>query len=256
MRLKGKSAIITGAGSGIGEATARVFVAEGAKVLVVDWDAGNGARVAGELGEPNFFLRSDVTSAGDMESMARLAKERFGRIDILFNNAGISCVGALHETSEQEWDRVMAVNAKGVYLASKYVIPIMLEQKSGCIINAASGASVLGLAQRAAYTASKGAVYSLTRAMQADYCRSGIRVNSIVPGTIYTPFVEGYLQRHYADNMEKATENLKKRQLSGTLGTPEDVAYAALYLASDEAKFVFGSGLVVDGGFSAGKIFD
>jgi NAD(P)-dependent dehydrogenase (short-subunit alcohol dehydrogenase family) len=115
---------------------------------------------------------------------------------------------------------------------------------------------VLGLAQRAAYSASKGAVYALTRAMQADYCRQGIRVNSLVPGTIYTPFVEGYLRKHYSDNMEKATENLKQRQLSGTLGTPEDIAYAALYLASDDAKFVFGSGLVVDGGFSIGKIFD
>lgn len=191
-----------------------------------------------------------------MEAMASMAEERFGRIDILFNNAGVSCVGALHDTSEQEWDRVMAVNAKGIYLASKVVVPIMLKQGSGCIINTSSGAAVMGLAQRAAYTASKGAVHSLTRAMQADYCRSGIRVNAIVPGTIYTPFVEGYLKRHYSDNLEKATENLKKRQLSGTLGTSEDIAYAALYLASDEAKFVFGSALVVDGGFSSGKIFD
>jgi NAD(P)-dependent dehydrogenase (short-subunit alcohol dehydrogenase family) len=120
----------------------------------------------------------------------------------------------------------------------------------------ASGAAVMGLAQRAAYSASKGAVDALTRAMQVDYCRYGIRVNALLPGTIYTPFVEGYLRRHYSDNIEKATENLKKRQLSGTLGTPEDVAYAALYLASDEAKFVYGSGLVVDGGFASGKIFD
>ena len=127
--------------------------------------------------------------------MSRTVLEKFGRIDILFNNAGVSCVGALHETSEEEWDRVMAINIKGIYLACKYVVPIMLKQKSGCIINMASGAAVLGLAQRAAYTASKGAVYSLTRAMQADYCRSGIRVNSLVPGTIYTPFVEGYLKK-------------------------------------------------------------
>ncbi len=256
MRLQGKVAIITGAGSGIGEASARIFAAEGALVTVVDRDVEGGKRVAAEIGGSSFFLSADVTNAGEMESMTRIVAERFGRIDILFNNAGISCVGALHETSEQEWDRVMAVNAKGIYLACKYVVPIMLKQNSGCIINMASGASVLGLAQRAAYTASKGAVYSLTRAMQADYCRSGIRVNSLVPGTIYTPFVEGYLRQHYADNIEKATDNLKKRQLSGTLGTPEDVAYAALYLASDEAKFVYGSGLVVDGGFSSGKIFE
>jgi len=256
MRLQGKSAIITGAGSGIGEASARLFAAEGAHVAVVDRDIVGGKRVAGQLGEPSFFVSADVTDADEMESMSRAVAERFGRIDILFNNAGVSCVGTLHETSEQEWDRVMAVNTKGIYLACKYVIPIMLKQKSGCIINMASGVAVLGLQQRAAYTASKGAVYSLTRAMQADYCRSGIRVNSLVPGTIYTPFVEDYLRRHYSNNIEKATENLKKRQLSGTLGTPEDVAYAALYLASDESRFVYGSGLVVDGGFSAGKVFD
>ncbi len=256
MRLQGKTAIITGAGSGIGEASARIFAREGAQVAVVDRDEEGGKRVAAEIGSPSFFLSANVASSADMEAMSKTVMDRFGHIDILFNNAGVSCVGALHETSEEEWDRVMAINTKGIYLACKYVIPIMLKQKSGCIINMASGVSVLGLAKRAAYTASKGAVYSLTRAMQADYCRSGIRVNSIVPGTIYTPFVEGYLRKHYSDDMEKATDNLKKRQLSGTLGTPEDVAYAALYLASDEAKYVFGSGLVVDGGFSAGKIFD
>ncbi|PYU66859.1 MAG: short-chain dehydrogenase [Acidobacteria bacterium] len=256
MRLQGKTAIITGAGSGIGEASAKIFTAEGAHVAVVDRDVEGGTRVAQEVGGPAFFLCADVASPGDMEAMARTVAERFGRIDILFNNAGVSCVGALHETSEQEWDRVMTVNAKGVFLASRCVVPMMIAQRSGNIINMASGASIMGLAQRAAYSASKGAVYALTRAMQADYCRYGIRVNALVPGTIYTPFVEGYLRRHYADNIEKAAEDLKKRQLSGTLGTPEDVGYAALYLASDEAKFVYGSALVVDGGFSAGKIFD
>jgi NAD(P)-dependent dehydrogenase (short-subunit alcohol dehydrogenase family) len=256
MRLQNKTAIITGAGSGIGEASARLFAKEGARVAVVDYDDAGGQRVAKQLGDSAIFIRADVSRSSDMEQMTRTVQDKFGRIDILFNNAGVSCVGTLHETSEAEWDRVMAINTKGIYLACKYVIPVMLQQKAGCIINMASGAAVLGLAQRAAYTASKGAVYALTRAMQADYCRQGIRVNSLVPGTIYTPFVEGYLQKHYSDDMEKAKENLKKRQLSGTLGTPEDVACAALYLASDDAKFVFGSGLVVDGGFSSGKIFD
>lgn len=256
MRLQGKSAIITGAGSGIGEASAKLFAAQGARVVVIDWDVEAGERVARQIGDSAFFLRGDVTSSADMEAMTNTTVERFGRIDILFNNAGVSCVGTLHETSEKDWDQVMTVNAKGIYLASRSVVPVMIQQKSGCIINMASGAAVLGLAQRAAYSASKGAVDALTRAMQVDYCRFGIRVNSLIPGTIYTPFVEGYLHRHYSDNIEKATANLKKRQLSGTLGTPEDVAYAALYLASDEAKFVYGSGLVVDGGLSCGKIFD
>jgi NAD(P)-dependent dehydrogenase (short-subunit alcohol dehydrogenase family) len=256
MRLQGKTAIITGAGSGIGEATAKLFAAEGARVAVVDWDPAGGQRVADELDAPSFFLRADVTSAVDMETMSRTVVERFGRIDILFNNAGIACVGDLHETSEAEFDKVIAVNVKGVYLASKYVVPVMIQQKSGSIINMAACGAVMALAKRAAYIASKGAVYSLTRAMQADYCRYNIRVNSLLPGTIYTPFVEGFLRRHFADNIEAAIDNLKKRQLSGTLGTPEDVAYAALYLASDEAKYVFGSGLVIDGGLLAGKIFD
>jgi NAD(P)-dependent dehydrogenase (short-subunit alcohol dehydrogenase family) len=256
MRVQGKSAIITGAGSGIGEASARLFAAEGARVAVIDWDAAAGEKVAAEIGESAFFLRADVSNPADMEKMANATVEHFGRIDILFNNAGVSCVGSLHETPEQEWDRVMNVNAKGIYLACKSVVPVMIKQNSGCIINMASGAAVMGLAQRAAYSASKGAVAALTRAMQVDYCRNGIRVNSLLPGTIYTPFVEGYLRRHYSDNIDRATENLKKRQLSGTLGTPEDVAFAALYLASDEAKFVYGSGLTVDGGFASGKIFD
>jgi NAD(P)-dependent dehydrogenase (short-subunit alcohol dehydrogenase family) len=256
MRLQGKTAIITGAGSGIGEATARLFAAEGARVAVIDRDAEGGKRVAEEIGPSSFFLAADVTNANDMESMSRTVAERFGRIDILFNNAGIACVGDLHETSEAEWDRVMAVNVKGIYLASKNIVPVMIKQKSGSIINMSACGAVMALAKRAAYIASKGAVYSLTRAMQADYCRYNIRVNSLLPGTIYTPFVEGFLRRHYAGNIEAATDNLRKRQLSGTLGTPEDVAYAALYLASDEAKFVFGSGLVVDGGLLAGKIFD
>jgi NAD(P)-dependent dehydrogenase (short-subunit alcohol dehydrogenase family) len=256
MRLKDKAAIITGAGSGIGEASAKLFAAEGARVVVVDYDQAGGERVAGEIGGSAFFLRADVSKPADMEQMSREVFDRFGRIDILFNNAGVSCVGTLHETLEADWDRVMSINTKGIYLACKYVVPIMIQQKSGCIINMASGAAVVGLAQRAAYTASKGAVFALTRAMQTDYCRQGIRVNSLVPGTIYTPFVEGYLQKHYSENLEKAKDNLKKRQLSGTLGTPEDVAYAALYLASDEAKFVLGSGLVVDGGLASGKIFD
>jgi NAD(P)-dependent dehydrogenase (short-subunit alcohol dehydrogenase family) len=256
MRLKDKTAIITGAGSGIGKATARLFAAEGARVAIIDSDSETGNRAAEEIGPSSFFLRADVTSASDMESVSRTVAERFRRIDVLFNNAGIACIGALHETSEGDWDRVMAVNAKGIYLASKYVLPIMMSQGSGSIINMAAAGAEIGLANRAAYIASKGAVHALTRAMQADYCRYHIRVNSLLPGTIYTPFVEGFLRRNYADNYDAAMDNLKKRQLSGTLGTPEDVAYAALYLASDEAKFVYGSGLVVDGGILAGKIFD
>ena len=220
MRLRGKTAIITGAGSGIGEATAKLFAAEGARVAVIDRDTEGGSRVAGELGPSSFFLAADVTSATDMEMIARTVAERFGRIDILFNNAGVAYVGALHETSEQEWDRVMAVNAKAIFLASKYVIPIMINQRSGCIINMAACGAVMALAQRAAYIASKGAVHAITRAMQVDYCRYNIRGNSLLPGTIYTPFVEGFLRRHYAENIAGAVENLKSANYQALLARP------------------------------------
>ena len=220
MRLRGKTAIITGAGSGIGEATAKLFAAEGARVAVIDRDTEGGSRVAGELGPSSFFLAADVTSATDMEMIARTVAERFGRIDILFNNAGVAYVGALHETSEQEWDRVMAVNAKAIFLASKYVIPVMINQRSGCIINMAACGAVMALAQRAAYIASKGAVHAITRAMQVDYCRYNIRGNSLLPGTIYTPFVEGFLRRHYAENIAGAVENLKSANYQALLARP------------------------------------
>jgi NAD(P)-dependent dehydrogenase (short-subunit alcohol dehydrogenase family) len=220
MRLRGETAIITGAGSGIGEATAKLFAAEGARVAVIDRDTEGGSRVAGELGPSSFFLAADVTSATDMEMIARTVAERFGRIDILFNNAGVAYVGALHETSEQEWDRVMAVNAKAIFLASKYVIPVMINQRSGCIINMAACGAVMALAQRAAYIASKGAVHAITRAMQVDYCRYNIRGNSLLPGTIYTPFVEGFLRRHYAENMAGAVENLKSANYQALLARP------------------------------------
>ncbi|MBV9033765.1 MAG: glucose 1-dehydrogenase [Acidobacteriaceae bacterium] len=256
MRLAGKTAIITGGASGIGEASAKLFAREGARVAVVDIDTPRGEKVVSEIGDAAIFVAADIAKADEARLMVQTVAQNFKKIDILFNNAGISCVGALHETAEEEWDRVMAVNLKSIYFVCRNVVPLMIEQSGGCIINMASGVSVLGLAKRAAYTASKGAVYALTKSMQADYCQYKIRVNSILPGTIYTPFVEGYLARHYADDIDKAIENLKRRQLSGTLGSPEDVAYAALYLASDEAKFVYGSGLVVDGGFLAAKIFD
>jgi NAD(P)-dependent dehydrogenase (short-subunit alcohol dehydrogenase family) len=220
MRLRGETAIITGAGSGIGEATAKLFAAEGARVAVIDRDTEGGSRVAGELGPSSFFLAADVTSATDMEMIARTVAERFGRIDILFNNAGVAYVGALHETSEQEWDRVMAVNAKAIFLASKYVIPVMINQRSGCIINMAACGAVMALAQRVAYIASKGAVHAITRAMQVDYCRYNIRGNSLLPGTIYTPFVEGFLRRHYAENIAGAVENLKSANYQALLARP------------------------------------
>jgi NAD(P)-dependent dehydrogenase (short-subunit alcohol dehydrogenase family) len=178
--------------------------------------------------------------------------ERYRRIDVLFNNAGIAGVGDVIETDPELFDRVMRVNVRGVYLMSRAVAPQMIMQRSGSIINMSSCIAEIGLARRVSYAASKGAVLSMTRSMQVDLAPHGVRVNALLPGTILTPFVERYLKESYADP-EEGMAAIRKRQLSNDLGRPEDVANAALYLASDESRFVMASGLVVDGGVSGAK---
>lgn len=255
VRLANKVALITGAASGIGRATACLFAEQGAGVAVIDRDCTAGQAVVDAIhatGGVAEFFPADVTRPDEVKLAVSNVLSRLERIDVLFNNAGISCVGTLHETSEEDWDRVMAVNVRGIYLVTREVVPHMMRREAGVILNMSSCIAITGLGQRAAYAASKGAVYSMTRSMQVDYAPYGIRVNAILPGTIYTPFVENYLQRSYADP-EAALVQLRKRQLNGQLGSPEDVAYAALYLASDEAKFIIGAGLIIDGGVSAGK---
>jgi NAD(P)-dependent dehydrogenase (short-subunit alcohol dehydrogenase family) len=171
---------------------------------------------------------------------------------VLFNNAGIAGVGSLEETTLETWERVMRVNATGVFLMSRAVAPTMIERRSGSIINMASAIAEVGLGRRISYAASKGAVLALTKSMQVDLAPFGVRVNALLPGTIMTPFVENYLQQSYADR-EDGLRSIRARQLTGELGKPEDVGAAALYLASDESAFVLGSGLVIDGGLTAGK---
>jgi NAD(P)-dependent dehydrogenase (short-subunit alcohol dehydrogenase family) len=176
----------------------------------------------------------------------------FGTIDVLFNNAGIAGVGTVEETSLELWERVMAVNVRGVFLVAKAVLPVMVAAHRGSIINMSSTIAEIGLARRASYAASKGAVLALTRQMQADYATHGIRVNALLPGTIHTPFVDRYLAESY-DDPAAGLEILRQRQLTGDLGTPEDVAAAALFLASDESRFVLGTGMFVDGGVRGAK---
>lgn len=255
MRLQNKTILITGAGSGIGKATALLFASEGAVVAVNDLNAAHGEETVREIvaaGGQAMFIQADVTDPGSAKSMADQMIAAYGRIDVLFNNAGISGVGMLHEIEPDAWDRVMNVNIRGVYLPSKYVLPYMMEQKSGSIINMSSCIAEIGLARRASYSATKGAVLALTKSMQVDYAPYGIRVNALLPGTILTPFVEDYLKNSY-DDPEQGYESIRRRQLSGDLGRPEDVAKAALFLASDDSAFMMGSPLYIDGGVTFGK---
>ena len=242
MRLAEKICIVTGAGSGIGRATSLLFAAEGATVLAADLD----------LTSDGVTHRVDVADERETTALASAAVAEYGRIDVLFNNAGIAGVGDLEETTPELWERVMRVNARGVFLMSRAVAPTMIAQRSGSIINMSSAIAETGLARRVSYAASKGAVLAMTKSMQVDLATHGIRVNAILPGTIMTPFVERYLAESYSDP-EEGRSSIRARQLTGELGSADDVANAALYLASDESRFVLGSGLVVDGGLSAGK---
>ncbi|RAP77671.1 SDR family NAD(P)-dependent oxidoreductase [Paenibacillus montanisoli] len=255
MRLQNKVILITGSGSGIGKSTALLFAREGAKLVINDLSEQHGTETVREIQEAGgeaIFIRADVTNPAEVSAMVDRVIATYGVIDVLFNNAGISGVGVLHEIEPETWDRVMNVNIRGVFLPSKYVIPHMIERRSGSIINMSSCIAEIGLARRASYAATKGAVLALTKSMQVDYAQYNIRVNALLPGTIMTPFVENYLKTSYADPAA-AIEGLKKRQLSEELGLPEDVAKAALFLASDESSFVMGAPLYVDGGVVFGK---
>ncbi len=255
MRLDNKVILITGSGSGIGKSTAILFASEGAKVIVNDINTDNGELTVKEITEAGgeaIFIQADVTDPKSVEAMVDQIIGKYQRIDVLFNNAGISSVGALHEIEPDAWDKIMNVNVRGVYIPSKYVLPHMMRQQQGNIINMSSCIAEIGLARRAAYAATKGAILSLTKSMQVDYASYQIRVNALLPGTIFTPFVENYIRTSY-DDPNVAIEGLKKRQLSGELGMPDDVAKAALFLASDESKFMMGSPLYIDGGVVFGK---
>jgi NAD(P)-dependent dehydrogenase (short-subunit alcohol dehydrogenase family) len=241
MRLTGKVCIVTGAGSGIGRASAELFAAEGAIVAAADIEPGDAVTHT-----------VDVADEEQTVALARDVVAEHGRIDVLFNNAGIAGVGDVEETTLELWEHVQRVNVRGVFLMSRAVVPTMIAQRSGSIVNMSSAIAETGLARRVAYAASKGAVLALTKSMQVDLAQHNVRVNALMPGTIMTPFVEGYLRDSYADP-EEGRRSIRSRQLSGELGSPHDVALAALYLASDESRFVLGSGLVVDGGLSAGK---
>jgi NAD(P)-dependent dehydrogenase (short-subunit alcohol dehydrogenase family) len=254
-RLDGKVCVITGAGSGIGRASALLFAREGAHVVIGDVDMEAAQTTVTEIkhaGGQAWAWQVDVTDNASTQLFAAEVIDRSGRVDVLFNNAGIAGVGDVVETEPELFDRVMRVNVRGVYLMSRAIVPHMIERKTGSIINMSSCIAEIGLARRVSYAASKGAVLAMTRSMQVDLAPHGIRVNALLPGTILTPFVERYLKESYADP-EEGLASIRKRQLSNDLGRPEDVAGAALFLASDESKFMMASGLIIDGGVTGAK---
>lgn len=253
-RLDGKTALVTGAGSGIGEQIARLFARQGAGVVIGDVDERHGTQVAEAIvadGGRARFQRLDVTDAASAEAAVTACVEAFGGLHVLVNNAGIGYVGDVLETDEGEYDKLMAVNAKGVFLCSRAAARHMVQHGGGTIVNIASVAGQVAVSRRFAYGASKGAVIAMTKSMAIDLVDRKVRVNCICPGTIYTPFVDSYLDRFHQHNREETLAGLHARQPIGRMGKPEEVAYAALYLAADEAAFATGSELVIDGGLTA-----
>ena len=254
-RIADKVCLITGAGSGIGQASARLFAQEGGRVVVADIDLAAARATVDQIassGGQATAEQVDVTQQSSTVDLADKVVRQLGRIDVLFNNAGIAGVGDVLETEPELFDQVMTVNVRGVYLMSRAVVPQMIKQRSGSIINMSSSIAEVGLARRVSYAASKGAVFAMTRSMHVDLAPHGIRVNALLPGTILTPFVERYLKDAYEDP-EEGMASIRKRQLSNDLGRPEDVAWAALFLASDESRFMMASGLIIDGGLTGAK---
>jgi NAD(P)-dependent dehydrogenase (short-subunit alcohol dehydrogenase family) len=243
--LAGRVALVTGAGSGIGAATARRFAEAGATVVAGDVRADAVAEVAAALGDGAVAIELDVA---DESSVVRAVEhaEALGGIDVLVNVAGIGSTTNAPETPVEVWDDVLAVNARGTFLCCKHAIPPMAARGRGAIVNVASVAGLVGLRNRAAYCASKGAVIALTRALAVDHVGDGIRVNAVCPGTVDSPWV-----RRLVEEAGESLDALRARQPLGRLGTPEEIAEAVLYLAGDSAAFVTGTAFVIDGGLTA-----
>jgi NAD(P)-dependent dehydrogenase (short-subunit alcohol dehydrogenase family) len=255
MSLQGKSAIISGAASGIGRATALLFAREGASVLLADLNESGGTEVQREIssaGGRAHYESADVTRAADCQRVVQRAVELFGTINILFNNAGIIRRASVVDLSEEDWDRVMDVNVKSIFLMSRYAIPVMARGGGGSIINTSSGWGLTGGPKAAVYCASKGAVVLLTKAMAVDHGPQDVRVNCICPGDTDTAMLRDEA-RQLGEISDRFLADAARRPL-GRLGKPEEIAQAALYLASDASSFVTGTALVVDGGGLAGSV--
>ena len=251
IKLKGKIAIITGTGSGIGSAAAGVFAEEGAKVVAVDWNKETGAQTAAairEAGGEAIFYHADVSKAADAEAMVKTAVERYGGLDVLFNNAAIQIMAKLADTTEDTWDRIHRVNLKGVFLGCKYALPAMIRTGGGSIINMASILGFVGDPDLAAYCAAKGGVIALTKAGALAYGPQGVRINCICPGDVDTPLLQGYFNKD--PNPDRLREEISSKYALRRIASPREVAHLAVFLASDASAFITGSTMVIDGGLT------
>jgi NAD(P)-dependent dehydrogenase (short-subunit alcohol dehydrogenase family) len=249
-RLSGKVAAITGGASGIGEATVRRFVAEGARVAFADRDVDRGKRLAAEIGASALFVESHVEREAEAAAFVRQAADRFGRLDVLVNNAGIRLYHTVVEASAESWDEILGVNLKGYAFCSKAAIPLIRQGGGGSIVNVASVRSVTSVGKTTQYDTTKAAVAGLTRGMAVDHAADGIRVNAVCPGPIFTPFHERRI-RELGRTLAQYREEAAKSTILKRPGTPEEVAACILFLASEDASFVTGTLLFVDGGATA-----
>ena len=249
--LTGKVAVVTGGGSGIGQAISKLFARQGAHVEVLDIDGQAAVDTASAIvgvGGSAMGASCDVSDAAGVKSAFGQIVGRTRRLDILINNAGVAHVGTIERTSEAEFDRLYRVNVKGVFLCSQAALPTMIGQGGGVILNMASIVAFIGVADRFAYSMTKGAVLTMTKSVAIDYVKHGVRCNCICPARIHTPFVDGFVKKNYPGREDEVLQELADYQPMGRMGTPDEVAYLALYLCSDEASFVTGQAYPLDGG--------
>ena len=249
--LKNKTAVVTGGGSGIGEAISLTLASQDAFVHVLDNQFESALETVNDIKKNNFIGVAYQCDVSNIQEVNQVILEicKTSNIDILINNAGIAHVGNIENCQEEDLDRLYNVNIKGVYNCSKAVIPFMKKNKNGLIINLASIASTVGISDRFAYSMTKGAVLTMTYSIAKDYVKDNIRCNCISPARVHTPFVDGFIKKNYPNQEKKMFKNLSKTQPIGRMGTPQEIADLALYLCSEEAKFITGSNFAIDGGF-------